>query len=127
MITVPPAPSAPPPALPPELFRTLRWPLLGAAWAFFCLGGLLVLARHAANDVLVRPRYKLLRGESEVQARASRRLSAALQETNEWLAACQAQAASEAAVAAPAVAAPAVAAPAAAAPAVAATPPELKA
>ena len=54
-------------------------------------------------------------------------LSAALQETNEWLAACQAQAASEAAVAAPAVAAPAVAAPAAAAPAVAATPPELEA
>ena len=86
-----------------------------------------LLARHAANDVLVRPRYKLLRGESEVQARASRRLSAALQETNEWLAACQAQAASEAAVAAPAVAAPAVAAPAAAAPAVAATPPELEA
>ena len=123
MITVPPAPSAPPPALPPELFRTLRWPLLGAAWAFFCLGGLLVLfvyvRRHAANDVLVRPRYKLLRGESEMQARASRRLSAALQETNEWLAACQAQAASEAAVAAPAVAAPAVAA--------AATPPELEA
>ena len=80
-----------------------------------------LLARHAANDVLVRPRYKLLRGESEVQARASRRLSAALQETNEWLAACQAQAASESA------AAPAATAPAAAAPAVAATPPDLEA
>ena len=71
-----------------------------------------LLARHAANDVLVRPRHKLLRGEPEMQRRASRRLSAALQETNEWLAACQAQAASEAAVAAPAVAAPAAAAPA---------------
>ena len=125
--SVPPAPSAPPPASPPSVLRTLRWPLLGAAWAAFCLGGLLVLfvyvrRRRRANDVLVRPRYKLLRGESEMQARASRRLSAALQETNEWLAACQAQAASEAAVAAPAVAAPAVAAPAAAA-----TPPELEA
>ena len=77
-----------------------------------------LLARHAANDVLVRPRYKLLRGEPEMQARASRRLSASLQsETDSWLAACQAQAAS----------APAASAPAAAAPAVAATPPELEA
>ena len=82
-----------------------------------------LLARHAANDVLVRPRYKLLRGEPEMQRRASRTLSAALQsqaeiETNSWLAACQAQAASEP---------PTVAAPAAAAPAPAATPPELEA
>ena len=90
-----------------------------------------LLARHAANDVLVRPRYKLLRGEPEMQRRASRRLSAALQaRPNEWLAACQAQAASVR----PRPRRPRrpwprrrPPRPAAAAPAVAATPPDLEA
>ena len=67
---VPPAPSAPPPASPPELFRTLRWPLLGAAWAVLCLGGILVLFVYVRRRRRQRSAFETERRLSEHTAPA---------------------------------------------------------